>query len=219
MAHSDRQKAAVTAGLDLLKAVRLKEIHDGELARLREAKASALADIGAAWEKIREKSPVRSIHTAAPSGEDAELKSEPLRLMSIAAGRGEDIDREICRVQAQREATVKMFEAAAAAATRLVIDATDEPPAKAKHPGGRPPEFDWHLIDRLTGRDVWENGLPKTIAEMVDRMLTVCRENGLAEPSEETVKPKARGWCYTLWRGPAYNPEALTSSKKISPSQ
>jgi hypothetical protein len=66
------------------------------------------------------------------------------------------------------------------------------PPSLLKSTGGRPPLFDWERIWFLMARDLWENGLPPTVAEMVERIQSVCRANDIKEPSEDTLRPKAR---------------------------
>lgn len=119
------------------------------------------------------------------------------RARSHAARFGEDLDREISRVLAKR-AAINMVEAAAAA---LGIEEITEAPAHGKHAGGRPPEFPWHIIWALTSRDLYENGLPATIAELIRRIHAVCRENGIGEPSESTLRPLARDWFDVVWRG------------------
>jgi hypothetical protein len=52
--------------------------------------------------------------------------------------------------------------------------------------------FDWERIWFLMARDLWDNGLPRTVAEMVERIQSVCRANDIKEPSEDTLRPKAR---------------------------
>jgi hypothetical protein len=102
----------------------------------------------------------------------------------------EDLDREISRALAKRAAITMVEEAVAT----LGIEEITEAPAKVKHPGGRPPRFPWHVIWALTSRDLYDNGLPETIADLVRRIQAVCRENGIAEPSDATLRPLARDW-------------------------
>jgi hypothetical protein len=60
------------------------------------------------------------------------------------------------------------------------------------NPGGRPRVFDWDKIWMATCAAVHRYGMPETVAGMIELMQGACREHSLAEPAEETLKPKAR---------------------------
>ena len=164
MPATDWQRVRLNASLALLKASRLKDLQDGQIARLRGQVAGLASD----------RFPFIARLLEAP---------------------------EIPRLQAKREDAIKQIEAAAAALGQLVTEEIEEPANGKHHPGGRLPKYDWDLIWALTARDLLEDALPQTIAELVGRIQAACRKEGIAEPDEETLRQKARVWFYTLWRG------------------
>jgi hypothetical protein len=103
---------------------------------------------------------------------------------------------------------------------RAWLDRPGETIAAKPHPGGRPKKFDWDLIWALTCRDLIENDLPRSIAELIRRTQAACREAGIAEPNELTLRPKARVWIDILWRGdrPEPTPQQGSRSKINSAS-
>jgi len=191
------QRDRLAAGLELLKASRLKDLDDAEIARLRAEKAALFED---------------------EDRKRAELRAQEARWPGRRIYRvGDTIEEAIFHVQAKREDAVRKIEAAAAAVAQFVTEDITEAPAKAKHAGGRPPEHDWTLIDALTARDIYEDTLPETIAEMVRRIQAACRRQGIAEPCEETLKPKARVWFNVLWRGQPPCPAKSRARGKVVP--
>jgi hypothetical protein len=58
--------------------------------------------------------------------------------------------------------------------------------------GGRPLKYDWHSIWMVTCRALHFEGIPETVAGMVELMQAACRRNMIDEPDEETLRPLAR---------------------------
>jgi hypothetical protein len=75
------------------------------------------------------------------------------------------------------------------------IEPPETPEPSNRNPGGRPPLAYWEEVWFRSFHDLYERGdLPKTIADLVRRIQEVCRRHNIAEPQEETLRPKARRW-------------------------
>jgi hypothetical protein len=76
---------------------------------------------------------------------------------------------------------------------------TESEPAGKLNRGGRPPKFQWDDIWFRVMRHLHENGFPEHQAEMVKIFQELCRNVGLGEPDESTLKPKVRR-LFKIWQ-------------------